>query len=335
MRIGCAYFGNRIIRHAAADMKDLARRGFNFVVHTFSENDLRFYRQTVKDIVKATQDAGHEVYIDPWGVGRVFGGEAFSAFVEENSPDAVQILDDGRPSHSACPNNPAFRDFMHLWIEAAADTGAEYAFWDEPHFYLPTWSGGKTGRWGCRCDICQGLYKERYGELMPVTEQTEKVKEFKADCLQEFLSRLVAWAAEAGMKNALCVLPHEAPGEVRSKWLPFAQIPRLDVFGTDPYWVAAKKPVESVGEYAAEVKALCDEVGLEAQVWIQGFGIPKGREGEIATAIDLVAGAGVRNLTVWGVDACEHLSWIRPDDPKKTWQTVVESFQRVAALPRK
>jgi len=46
--------------------------------------------------------------------------------------------------------------------------------------------------------------------------------------------------------------------------------------------------------------------------------------------VDLAVGAGIRNLAVWGIDACEHLSWIRPGDPKKTWDTVVASFQRVA-----
>lgn len=40
MSIGAAYFGNRIPRHAAADMEDLAARGFTGVLHTFSENDL-------------------------------------------------------------------------------------------------------------------------------------------------------------------------------------------------------------------------------------------------------------------------------------------------------
>ena len=39
-----AYFGSRIVRHVARDMEDLARRGFNAVLHTFSENDLAYYR---------------------------------------------------------------------------------------------------------------------------------------------------------------------------------------------------------------------------------------------------------------------------------------------------
>lgn len=329
MKIGTAYFGNRILRHVATDMNDLARNGFNTIIHTMSENDLRFMRQTIKDIVAITHDAGHEVYLDPWGAGRIFGGEAFSAFVEENSPDAVQILNDGKPSHAACPNNPKWHDFMKTWIAAAADTGADYAFWDEPHFYLSTWAGGVAGKWGCCCPICKKRYEEKYSEKFP-TQETPRLAEFKNACLRDFLAKMVAWGAEAGMKNALCVLPHEAPAEVRKSWLPYATIPGLSVFGTDPYWLCAKKPVESVGEYSTAVKALCDEVGLEAQVWIQGFGIPKGKENEVARAIDLAAAAGVTNLAVWGVDACEHLSWIRPADPKKTWATVIQGFQRVS-----
>ena len=38
MGAGVAYFGSRIPRHVAADMQELAARGFTGVLHTFSEN---------------------------------------------------------------------------------------------------------------------------------------------------------------------------------------------------------------------------------------------------------------------------------------------------------
>lgn len=329
MKIGTAYFGNRIVRHAAADMKSLARKGFNLIVHTLSENDLRFYYQAVCDIVEATHEAGHEVYIDPWGVGRIFGGEAFSAFVEEHSPDAVQILSDGKPGPLACPNNPVFRSFMKEWVQAAAATGAKTIFWDEPHFYLPSWTGGRPNTWGCLCRYCREGFEKMYGKRMPKTE-TDEVKAFKSKCLREFLKLGMKWGAAEKRNNALCVLPYDTPDLVRKKWMTYAKLPNLQVFGTDPYWAAFKQPVEIVGEYSREVKTLCDDVGVEAQVWIQGFKIAAGQEPEVARAIELAAAAGVRNLAVWGVDACHHLSWIRPADAEKTWNTVVRAFRRAA-----
>ena len=45
MSIGVSYFGNRILRHVAADMEGLAADGFTGVLHTFSENDLAYYRE--------------------------------------------------------------------------------------------------------------------------------------------------------------------------------------------------------------------------------------------------------------------------------------------------
>ena len=99
----CAYFGSRIVRHVARDMEDL-RRGFN-VLHTLSENDLAYYRDTMKAIVDASHANGLEVQMNPWGVGRTFGGEAESRFVLFR-PDACQVLDDGRRVPAGCLNTP-------------------------------------------------------------------------------------------------------------------------------------------------------------------------------------------------------------------------------------
>ena len=51
-RAGVAYFGSRIVRHVAADMAALAERGFTGVLHTFTENDLAYYRETMREIVR-------------------------------------------------------------------------------------------------------------------------------------------------------------------------------------------------------------------------------------------------------------------------------------------
>jgi len=43
--------------------------GCNTVLHTFSENGLRFYQETMCEIVRSSKERGLEVYIDPQGVG--------------------------------------------------------------------------------------------------------------------------------------------------------------------------------------------------------------------------------------------------------------------------
>jgi hypothetical protein len=75
-RAGCSYFGVRIARHVRRDMADLAARGYTGVLHTFSENDLAYYRETMAEIVAASHAEGLFVQASPWGVGRTFGGEA-------------------------------------------------------------------------------------------------------------------------------------------------------------------------------------------------------------------------------------------------------------------
>ena len=117
-------------------MAALAERGFTGVLHTFTENDLAYYRETMREIVAASHEAGLEVQIGPWGVCQMFGGEAESRFTAWH-PEVGQVLDDGRGTPSGCPNNPRVREFVRGWIDAAIDTGADRIFCDEPHWVHP------------------------------------------------------------------------------------------------------------------------------------------------------------------------------------------------------
>src|SRR5436309_655991 len=139
-RAGVSYFGVRILRHVRRDLQDVAARGYAAVLHTFSENDLAYYRGTMADIVAASHEAGLEVQMCPWGVGRTFGGEAESRWVTMH-PEACQVLDDGRPVATGCLNQPAYRAFCKDWADAALACGTDYVFWDEPHWTVPEHAG--------------------------------------------------------------------------------------------------------------------------------------------------------------------------------------------------
>ena len=133
MLVATSYFGNRILRHVGADVRRLRNEGLDIVVHTFSESDLRFYRKTARDIVEVTKETGLRVWIDPWGVGGVFGGEAFSDAALQHQ-DWLQVAADGNKLPACCPSNPGFQGFMREWTDAALETGADAVLWDEPHF---------------------------------------------------------------------------------------------------------------------------------------------------------------------------------------------------------
>lgn len=328
MDLGVSYFGNRIQRYVRQDMRSLRQVGCTYVLHTFSENDYHFYRGSMKEIVKISHDEGLQVYIDPWGVGKVFGGEAFTEFALSHH-DTVQILNDGLPAPMACPNNASFRNFMKDWIDAAIETGADVLFWDEPHFYLSSWLGGRPNTWACFCSACNEKYSARYGSVMP-RKSTEELEEFRQASLRDFLEEMIVYTHTMGKKNALCVLPSSKHAPVRQIWDNFASISGLNIFGTDPYWYGSDRKVkEYVGMYSEMVHDICvKNPKLRGQIWIQGFKVPAGKEKEIETAFDMAVKSGIRNIAVWAFEACSCMSSIRADNPELAWDIITKCFMK-------
>jgi hypothetical protein len=334
MKLGCSYFGNRIPRHVRTDMQELVDMGCTYVVHTFNENDWLFYHDTMTELVGISHDAGLEVHIDPWGVGKVFGGESFSNFVMQNV-DAMQMVSDGKPVGSACPNNPKFQAFMKEWIDAAAKTNADVLFWDEPHFYLPGWMGGRPDTWGCCCGVCKDKFEEHTGVPMPA-EETDQVRTFKENSITEFLSMLVGHSHNAGKRNSLCVLPLRDETHSTANWNRMASLNHLDIFGTDPYWYAFNKDMRTfVGDACDLVKEVCRDHKLNSQMWLQGYKVPAGREYEMVDAVELMVEKGIRDIAVWGFHSCGHMSYIRPEDPAESWATVKKAFTKARDLAGK
>ena len=69
LKTGVAYYGNRMLSHAIADMKDIARSDMDIVVHMLTHNDIERSFPVMRDIFKATEDEGLEVWVDNWGLG--------------------------------------------------------------------------------------------------------------------------------------------------------------------------------------------------------------------------------------------------------------------------
>lgn len=329
---GTSYFGVRDRRHVERDLDRFVESGLNAVLHTFSEADQEYYQDTMAEIVDASHERGLTVYVNPWSVGRVFGGEAFSEFIGRH-PQQCQVMSTGDRVGAACFNAPRFREFMREWTRDAAELGADVLFWDEPHWYIPAWHDQQDrfpdGAWSCRCTHCRTAYRERFDEPMPVAH-TERVERFREQSLLSFLNEMMAVANEMGTQNAVCLLPSEDSDHGLRNWSDLAENPLLDVLATDPYWSihAEGSPTEFVGYFADTVVSLAQTHDLDSQIWIQGFRLDGGSDTTDAvrattrTAID----SGVDSVFMWGYDACRSISSIACEEPDAVWSAYLEEL---------
>jgi len=330
METGVSYYGNRILRHVEADLEDMVVHGCTYVVHTFSEADLIFYRETLGAIVKATQAAGLKAWLDPWAFGGVFGGEAFSLYTAR-FPKHQQVLSTGETVPAACPNRPEFRAALRLWVDAAIETGADVLFWDEPHFCIPNWLDwydGPLDAWACHCVACQYLYRERYGEDLPKAFDPG-VRAFRQERMLDFLADVTGYAASKGATNALCLPPAADDDQDGLPFREAAALPQIQIFGTDPYWLLTNlTPEEHVSQQTARVVELCHYLNKPAQIWVHGFGLPEGREDEVATAVEIAASGGADYIAAWGYPPCEYLSPNASPHPDIVWETIGRAYRR-------
>jgi len=365
LKTGVSYFGSRIQRHVKDDMQDIARHHCNFVVHTFSELDLQYYRGTMKEIVRLSRRAGLEVWIDPWAVGGVFGGEHYSRFVMENT-DACQVSAATSQSlPAACLNNKKFRDFMFSWVDAALEIGSDVFFWDEPHFYL--YPLGRMEKdpvlWACRCGVCRRKFKKIFGYEMP-RKLNDDIKLFKEDCIVEFLETMCDYVkasdqpldyardgsrdgepveprpatpptprlrrAGSDIKNAVCLLPFKGALGGIMDWSKPARIASLDIIGTDPYWKAGERNVAGmVGNFSKKIYDLAKRFDKEGQIWILNFRIRRGTEADIGGAITAAYREGIHNLAAWSYGGTGCISFLTSDEPAKVWDTLGREYARL------
>jgi len=327
MKTGVSYYGCRIPWRAREDLEEIKRNHCTFVVHTFSEEDREFYTRAMGEIVKESRAVGLEVWLDPWAVGQVFGGETYSSLVMKRR-DICQVSATGEPLPIVCPNHPEFLAYLRGWVKAAVELGAQVLFWDEPHFHIyPEDSVGETPLWACRCPVCQARFAERYHRTMPTT-LTPEVRQFKERSLVEFLTALCDEGQRWGVRNALCYLPFEN-SSTYSDWAAVAAIPSLDIIGTDPYWRPHQTDVAAhVGRFAQRIHALAEAHHKEGQIWILNFHIKHGEEGRISEAVDAAYQAGVRNLAAWSYYGASYIS-LASDHPKLVWETLGAAYRRL------
>ncbi len=325
---GCSYFGVRIARHVRRDLDDLVARGYTGVLHTYSENDLAYYRDTMREIVAASHAVGLTVQVSPWGLGRTFGGEAESRFVTFH-PEECQVLDDGRRIAGACLNSPVYRAFCKEWVDAVLEAGVDDVFWDEPAWMVPIHVGiDDPARWSCVCDRCA----EQFGGPVP-RELTPEVQAFRESSVVDFLREMLAYVADQGGKNTVCLLPSTGGLHGISDWNLVASLPGLDTFATDPYWKHWNEPAGPfVRRFAKLLRETCERHGVASQLWLPSFGLYANEIPELEAAIEAAREEGVDDLWTWGYEACGNQS-IGTADAPLVWEAVSAALTRRPQQP--
>ena len=307
MQLGVTYLGNRFVRHyAERDLPEIVEAGCDYVVHTFSEYDLAFHSGEISALVDATHEAGLEAWLDCWGLGGLFAGEAFSDLLLRH-PEAWQVRPDGELLPVACPNAPAFRELLQTWVEAAARAGADAVFFDDPLV-----SAEAT----CVCDSCR--------ESQPTFLDRHDGRTTLQVGLARLLEDACGSARGLGLRTTVGVLP----GPSLPEQMTAARA--ADIVAVSPLWRAHGQAVSPyVYEACVATVAACRESGQEAMAWLQAFSVPAGQEHEISEAAEAMAAAGIANVSTWCYRAGEQMTAIRSERAQVAWESVVAAYRRL------
>jgi|GEM_PF-3374409 len=322
---GVSYYGEYDRKNAASDFGSMRESGLNAVLVGVSEFDYWFWKEAVGEVLREAAEQGLSVYVDLWGWGKVFGGEPGSIFVQRN-PEELQLAGNGSVIPAACVNS-SFRPFL---IESLQEICEEYdfngVFIDEPHY-------ARSGReWGCFCDKCRDFFRKSFGRELESTLSDDVVR-FRENSMLEFLSDLVDVVKTAGKEVTICMLPFE--GEKRRligapDWDKI-RVLDADVLATDPYWMTFGEDMTSfVTRHVGRVLKACLGTGKRAQVWVQLFNVPEGREGEVIEGIGLInkiqmEGKSVDSLFGWPFLAGKN-SILASDNPELVWKNFLAAL---------
>ncbi len=335
MITGFSYFGVRNPEYVKIDLRRMKAHGATAVLFTLTEEDLEFYRDTMRELVALAHAEGLLVYTNPWGVGGVFGGESYSKFICKY-PDERQVDANGQAVPAACFNSPIFREFVRHWIDTAAYCGADVAMWDEPHFYMAHWADESLSKEDnvptCFCPHCQEKFQAQFGFPMP-KELTPEVARFREDSLVDFLAEMSRAANEKGLENSVCILPpsYDLEDGIKDP-ARVAAIPSVQILATDPYW-EYEDDQETVEKYyrsnVALIRDLAKKYGKEPEMWIKNFKIRAGTESFVTLATEITADFGIQRIWAWSYLGSAYMSALRSDNPYLVFDLQGEAFQKI------
>jgi hypothetical protein len=341
-----AYWGCPFPDHTAQDLEDMARSGVTTLVLWVTEFDTRFLPYAkIAPTLKKARDLGLKVLVDLWGFGNLFCHNArISEFAQEH-PETWQVGSDGKPTPTCCINHPHLQEWLdHQIQEFHHRFQVDGYLWDEVHYDSRGW----PQVWHCRCPTCQQHYQEQYGTPMPQT-LTPQVAEFRKAAMVQFIRHLcqTVKALDPRLETHICLYPEDwTPSRFGTEdWEAIAQIPELDVLGTDPYWIGIADRLgvdespyrlqedetfeEHIGRFVNKVVRLAHTHNKRSAVWVQACCIPQGREHEVYQAVKIVEARGADIVGAWSY---RDYGFLNPShNPEEVWRHLTRGFREALA----
>ena len=332
-----SYIGMNSARRAQEDFREIREHGCDTVILAITEFDVDFYLPSLNDIVKAAHDTGLRAIADPWGIGKFFGGEQVSLFLQNNVHHRQVSALTGETLNAACFNTNAFRDyFMDLCMKIARNTDVDGFFWDEPHYALPKSYASLTGSagedWACRCPECMEKFRAYYGYEMPrlLTDDVAHFRRREALKILADTSKALK-AYKPSLEITCCVHAtlnsyYVTENRGYDDWDMVASCPYFDVFSTTILrWDLPEKFFREIGERTV---AAAQRYGKQSERWIQGYFNQPQDFAQIDRTVDLYDSLGVDRLATWTFRGCEGTTVAAPD-PIALWDRIGQNFARV------
>ena len=118
-----SYYGFNYVEHAEKDFDEMIEHGCDTVILAITEFDMDFWFPNINAIVKAAHKKGLRVLADLWGVGKFFGGEQVSLFLQNNIHHRQVSAYTGEVLNAACFVTNSFRDyFTGICMKLARET---------------------------------------------------------------------------------------------------------------------------------------------------------------------------------------------------------------------
>lgn len=332
-----SYYGFNYVEHAEKDFQEMIEHGVDTVVLAITEFDMDFWFPSINNIVKKAHDMGLRVLADLWGIGKYFGGEQVSLFLQNNIHHRQVSALTGEPLPYVCFNTNAFRDYFNrLCLKLARETEVDGFFWDEPHYAFPkgiaSITGGVADDWTCRCPECMRKFEAYYGYEMP-KYMNDDVKQFRWREALFTLSDASRQIKEVNPNLEITCCVHATQNtyyvtEQRGydNWDMVASCPYFDVFSTTIInWSLADSFFKNITDRCVKV---AHKYGKECERWLMGYNACPADYSQIDRVVDMYVDAGVDRLGTWTYRG-GYGTIVAAPEPLKLWDRIGENYRRV------